>query len=378
MANTSPWPSSGAVGIGTTSPFAPLTVTPSGNPEQISVAAANASGTAYVQLQAGTAHLLTKTVVVGATDTNDLFDSRKFGTVGFIQAEYEGYYYSPLYLNPIGGKVHIGTLAPPGPIDVDPSGSAYLPPVGTNNGIRFLVQQTVTTGNAVMASFEFESTDVSNADQGSGRFVAGQTSGTGNAKFRALEAHARKQPGALSNVTWGIEVGVHSDVAGNKTNRNVGVYISSHYSGWVNPPGVRNDSGILIEGHNGWYNGILYRDTDGSTVLFSVDQDGNISSNGFGQPIIVIFAAYTAGVRDTYLMADATSGAFTVTLPPASSTVTGRMYAVKRINSGANNVTVQTSAGDSIDSGNSVVLSTQYSVLRAISGGSGSTQWWIV
>lgn len=69
------------------------------------------------------------------------------------------------------------------------------------------------------------------------------------------------------------------------------------------------------------------------------------------------------------VLADATGGAVTVTLPTAAS-ITGKVYTVKRINSGSNNVTLATTGGQTIDGATTQVMTIQYTSLDVISDGS--------
>jgi hypothetical protein len=74
------------------------------------------------------------------------------------------------------------------------------------------------------------------------------------------------------------------------------------------------------------------------------------------------------------ITADGAGGAFTVTLPTAAS-ITGRMYTIKRTNSGANAVTVGTTSSQTIDGSTTYSLSAQYKYVTVISDGS---NWLII
>ena len=76
---------------------------------------------------------------------------------------------------------------------------------------------------------------------------------------------------------------------------------------------------------------------------------------------------------DYLIVADATAGAITMTLPPAAL-VPGRIYVFKRINSGANTVTVDAYASETIDGALTHVLSPQWNSITIISNG---TAWFI-
>jgi hypothetical protein len=76
---------------------------------------------------------------------------------------------------------------------------------------------------------------------------------------------------------------------------------------------------------------------------------------------------------DYLLICNAAGGAITLTLPPAAL-VPGRIYVFKRINSGANTVTVDAYASETIDGALTHVLSPQWNAITIISDG---TAWYI-
>jgi len=76
---------------------------------------------------------------------------------------------------------------------------------------------------------------------------------------------------------------------------------------------------------------------------------------------------------DYLIVADATAGAITMTLPPAAL-VPGRIYVFKRINSGANTVTVDAYGSETIDGALTHALSPQWNSITIISNG---TAWYI-
>lgn len=79
-------------------------------------------------------------------------------------------------------------------------------------------------------------------------------------------------------------------------------------------------------------------------------------------------ASVNAGAN-TFLMCDATSNNITVNLPAASG-VTGRVYVIKKIDSGSNTVTVDGNGSEALDGATTQVLSSQYDVIRIICDGS--------
>jgi hypothetical protein len=77
---------------------------------------------------------------------------------------------------------------------------------------------------------------------------------------------------------------------------------------------------------------------------------------------------------DYLIIADATAGAITMTLPPAAL-VPGRIYAFKRVNSGANAVVVDPSGAETIDGAATYTLSAQWNSVTIMSNG---TAWFII
>jgi len=84
-------------------------------------------------------------------------------------------------------------------------------------------------------------------------------------------------------------------------------------------------------------------------------------------------AAYILTAADSVLLADATGGAFTVALPSPSS-IAGRQYTIKKIDSSANTVTIASTAGN-IDGATTKVLSSQWQAARVVSDGS---NWFVI
>ena len=82
--------------------------------------------------------------------------------------------------------------------------------------------------------------------------------------------------------------------------------------------------------------------------------------------------AYTALIGDVVL-ADGTSGAFTVTLPTAAGNKDG-IITVKKIDN-INNITIDGNGSETIDGATTVVLSTQYDSVTMISNGS---NWFVI
>ena len=101
----------------------------------------------------------------------------------------------------------------------------------------------------------------------------------------------------------------------------------------------------------------------GSTV--SLVNSGSIN---ISLPITTITTTYTAG-NDYTILANAASGAFTVTLPAAASN-SGVIYNIKKIDSSTNAVTIDGNASETIDGLLTYTLSTQNEEITIQSDGS--------
>ncbi len=83
--------------------------------------------------------------------------------------------------------------------------------------------------------------------------------------------------------------------------------------------------------------------------------------------IRTVTAAITLTFNESVILANATSGAFTVTLPSAK--YKGLVLHIKRINSGANAVTVSRGGTDTIEGFSSQSLTSQYSSITLYADG---------
>lgn len=81
-----------------------------------------------------------------------------------------------------------------------------------------------------------------------------------------------------------------------------------------------------------------------------------------------VVAAYTAESRDHIILCDATAGAFTVTLPPASQ-VFRMEVTVKKVDASANAITI----GGTVDGAVNPTLAAQYKSITVVSDG---TAWY--
>ena len=92
------------------------------------------------------------------------------------------------------------------------------------------------------------------------------------------------------------------------------------------------------------------------------------------RPAATKTAAYTLTAADDLILADATGGAFTLTLPPAA-TVDGQEFTVKKVDASANAVTLDGDGSEVIDGAATKVLSAQWASARIRANGN---SWYVV
>ncbi|MBO3463821.1 hypothetical protein G7B40_001355 [Aetokthonos hydrillicola Thurmond2011] len=99
--------------------------------------------------------------------------------------------------------------------------------------------------------------------------------------------------------------------------------------------------------------------------------NGSAKVQGFTTAINTRTSAYTLTSTDSTIRGDATSAAFTLTLP-SSATNTGRMYRIIKVDSSANAITINTTSSQTINGASTITLSSQWSSATLISDG---TNW---
>jgi hypothetical protein len=116
---------------------------------------------------------------------------------------------------------------------------------------------------------------------------------------------------------------------------------------------------------------------DGSGDIYGAAIRGSagvVSSGRWHTGIVTKTGTYTATAADCTILCDATSAAFTVTLPPAN-TVSGRIYHVLKIDSSANAVTVDGDGSETINGATTKALASQWDKTVIQSNG---TAWYII
>ena len=113
---------------------------------------------------------------------------------------------------------------------------------------------------------------------------------------------------------------------------------------------------------------------DDFTLSKGIDVTGTVETDGFIGATVAKSGAYTATATDYAIICDATSAAFTITLPAAASH-TGRVYHIKKIDATGNAVTVDGNSSETIDDATTATLASQYDAVTIQSDGS---EWWIL
>ena len=101
---------------------------------------------------------------------------------------------------------------------------------------------------------------------------------------------------------------------------------------------------------------------------------GSISNVAIGAAITTKNTAYTATANDETILANVSAGAFAITLPTAVG-APGKTYCIKKIDSSANAVTVNTTSAQTIDGATSRLLTNQYDAIQVQGDGS---NWFII
>lgn len=95
---------------------------------------------------------------------------------------------------------------------------------------------------------------------------------------------------------------------------------------------------------------------------------------GFGNAYVSKTAAYTATTYDGLIACDATSAAFTITLPTAVG-MSGQEYVIKKVDSSGNAITIATTSSQTIDGATTKSLPAQWDKIKVVSNGA---NWLIV
>lgn len=114
---------------------------------------------------------------------------------------------------------------------------------------------------------------------------------------------------------------------------------------------------------------VLPSQSGGATIDLSTITVSYVLAAGTALRVIKIITANTsAGATDEYVMANASSGALTYTLPTAVGN--SQVYTVKKTDSSANAVTIATTGGQTIDGASTLVINVRNQSFSLVSDGS--------
>lgn len=199
----------------------------------------------------------------------------------------------------------------------------------------------------------------------SSRFLVGD--GSPISVMCVSESNTGTAPGALSATVPVIEVRNRSTTTDNFS----GVVFEGSGTAWDS--GVFGVHNVHTSGsQTGWLE--LWASIGGTrSKIQSVKATGTEFAKGVSYPTAKKTAAYTITDDDYAIWADASGGAFTITLPTAVGRA-GKAFVVKRINSGSN-VTVACTGGQTIDGAATEVFGSRWKTVTFMSDGA---NWMII
>lgn len=141
------------------------------------------------------------------------------------------------------------------------------------------------------------------------------------------------------------------------------------YGLWGSASGAGRNYGLWVDaGQAVFKDSATVQGSQGLNVVYNVTS-GSETTGTVRYGLSSISGNYTATSTSTVILADATGGSLTVTLPTSVGN-TGLTYRIKRLNSGANNVTIATTSSQTIDGATTQILNVQYTSVDLVSDGS--------
>ena len=132
---------------------------------------------------------------------------------------------------------------------------------------------------------------------------------------------------------------------------------------------LQNLAGFSMQNNAGQFEFWSFGASGDSRLGTSSFRWGRVFTNGIYLASSTKTGAYTATDRDHLILCDATSGAFTVTLPAVASN-TGLVLVIKKIDASGNAVTIDGNASETIDGATTLALPAQWNSARIQSNGS--------
>ncbi|WP_346319284.1 hypothetical protein [Chitinophaga sp. YIM B06452] len=240
------------------------------------------------------------------------------------------------------------------------SEAAFSNAIVSLNGQRdsvqtFRIDSAVTTDLAINSAAGVHTFNVPTQD-GSGSVSRGFLS---YADWLRFDSSARSQilATAFSNTTSATGLSINGDS------------IRLHAADATNPGGVS----VSTQTFGGAKN---FRDTlsvglaQGTAANSTFQLNGSMSAN-----ITKKSADYSATETDNTILADATGGAFTITLPPVTN-ISGRIYTIKKVGTGGiDNAVTITPTGGTIDGGANYIIYNDWTFVTLQTDG---TNWYVI
>lgn len=174
---------------------------------------------------------------------------------------------------------------------------------------------------------------------------------------------------AFKQLITGTDSGTVKDVHIDSSSATQTVIDVPNASGTVR--GVVNiNSGQVFGGYKNFKDSLAVGLASGTTANSTLQLNGSMSSN-----ITKVTSSYTVTSGDNTVLADATGGAITITLP-GPGTITGRIYTIKKIGTGGidNALTITPSSG-TIDGGSNYIIYNDWTFVCLQTDG---TNWYVI
>lgn len=134
-------------------------------------------------------------------------------------------------------------------------------------------------------------------------------------------------------------------------------------------PSVINIGSSVAEFNNAYFDGTTYAD------VLKAEQEFHNEGPEYLEKIVEKDANYTATIYDRVIKGDTSGGAFTITLP-AASTATGLVLTFIRTGAGVNALTIDGNGAETIDgAATNAEMDAQYDSITIICDG---TEWFII
>lgn len=224
---------------------------------------------------------------------------------------------------------------------------------------------------------EADSTSESGSNAGSNFQVIACTDSGGSPTCRIFVRRSAAQIGLSGNTNPGadLDIGVAS-AGGSTVSARLNRGTTSQFASMVFDTAGTDEWSIQLR--NDSTNDLHIRDNVNGRNHINLLQSSGITqlASGFAKALTTKTANYTATNQDHNILVDATSAAVQITLPTAA-TLAGQEFCIKdwKGQAATHNITIATTASQTIDGASTKVISTNYGSVRVVSDG---TNWSII